>query len=119
MTPRRGRQRPIELSEYRGVWLFAMFDLPVDSKESRRHYARFRGLLLKLGFEMMQFSVYRRYLPSEEASDGLRRKIRTGLPPDGSVALLLVTDKQFGKMEHFLGKKRRSNAEPPDQLQLF
>lgn len=101
------------------MWLFAMFDLPVHTAEGRRKYTQFRTLLLKLGFEMMQFSVYRRYFPSEEASETLRRRIRAAIPSGGLVSLLLVTDKQFAKMETFLGKKRQDNDEPPDQLQLF
>jgi CRISPR/Cas system-associated protein endoribonuclease Cas2 len=28
------------------MWLFAMFDLPVDKKELRREYAQFRASLL-------------------------------------------------------------------------
>lgn len=109
----------LSLSEYRGVWLFAMFDLPVDTQVSRRRYTQFRNLLLKLGFEMMQFSVYARYYPSEEASETCRKHIRKGLPPSGQVRLLMVTDKQFGKMDIYVGKKARDAEQPPDQLVLF
>ncbi len=109
----------LELSEYRGVWLFAMFDLPVVSKEDRRRYTQFRTLLLKLGFEMMQYSVYARYFPSEEASQVHKKRIKKGLPPAGQVRLVTITDKQFGKMDVFLGKKAASTEEPPDQLLLF
>ncbi len=35
----------------------AMFDLPTDTKQSRREYALFRKHLLKNGFQMMQYSV--------------------------------------------------------------
>ena len=37
-------------SEYRSMWLFAMFDLPVKTKQQRRAYSRFRNLLLQEGF---------------------------------------------------------------------
>lgn len=112
-------QRRLELSEYRGVWIFAMFDLPVLSKEERRRATQFRKLLLTLGFEMMQFSVYARYFPREEAAETIRKRLRKGIPPAGQVRLMLVTDKQFGKMEIFYGKKRADAESPPDQLQLF
>ena len=78
-----------------------------------------RNLLLKLGFDMMQFSVYARYFPREEAAETLRKRVRQGIPPKGQVRLLLVTDKQFGKMEVYFGKKRADAEPPPDQLQLF
>lgn len=40
------------------MWVFAMFDLPVDSKDARRQYSRFRKELLKQGFMMLQYSGY-------------------------------------------------------------
>ena len=101
------------------MWLFAMFDLPTDTKESRREYTRFRNELLKAGFAMMQFSVYARYCPSEEASDVHRKRVRKVLPPDGHVRLVAITDRQFGKMEIFHGRKRRETEEPPEQLMLI
>ena len=57
------------LSAYRSVWLMAMFDLPVETPDNKRDYVRFRKALLKDGFMMLQFSVYARYIPSEEAAE--------------------------------------------------
>ncbi len=112
-------QARLELSEYRGVWLFTMFDLPVVSDEDRRRYTKFRNELLKEGFSMMQFSVYARYYPDEESSQAHRARIRKAIPPGGHVRLLAVTDRQFGKMEVFYGKKQQPTEEPPPQLLLF
>ena len=101
------------------MWLFAMFDLPVDTKQARREYTRFRKALLKQGFTMLQFSVYARYCPSEDASLAHRGHVNTFLPPDGQVRLLSVTDRQFGKMEVYFGKNRVPTEDPPAQLMLF
>ncbi|MEW6202936.1 MAG: CRISPR-associated endonuclease Cas2 [bacterium] len=101
------------------MWLFAMFDLPVDTKDARRQYTRFRKHLLDEGFIMIQFSVYARYCPSEEHAAAYRKHARDALPPDGEVRLLSVTDKQFGKMEVYLGEERQEPEEPPKQLMLF
>ena len=106
-------------SEYQAVWLFAMFDLPVDSKESRKRYAQFRKLLLNEGFSMLQFSIYARYFPSEESSGPYKVKIRGKLPPDGQVRLLTVTERQFGKQEVYVGKKRMRAEKEPGQMMLF
>jgi CRISPR-associated protein Cas2 len=108
-----------DLTGYRNVWLFAMFDLPVTTKAARRRYSQFRTLLLQEGFTMLQFSVYARHCASEESSDIIRQNIRYGLPPDGQVRLLAVTDRQFGKMEVFFGKKRKKVEDPPAQIMLF
>ena len=109
----------IELSEYRAMWLFAMFDLPVDTREARREYTRFRKSLLKQGFTMLQFSVYARYCASEEAGQVYRNHVHGILPPDGHVRLMSVTDRQFGKMEVFYGKLREEPEPAPQQLMLF
>ena len=101
------------------MWLFTMFDLPVDSREARRHYAEFRKTLVKHGFSMLQFSVYARYHASEEAAELHRGVIKASLPPDGHVRILAVTDRQFGKMENYIGKKRATTEKPPTQLELF
>lgn len=101
------------------MWLFAMFDLPVDSKEARKVYADFRKVLLREGFSMLQYSVYARHCPTEESSDRVRSVVRAVLPAAGQVRLLSVTDRQFGKMEVFFGKKREKTEEPPLQFMLF
>lgn len=107
------------LSKYRAMWLFVVFDLPVKKKRQRRDYARFRKRLLAQGFSMLQFSVYARYCPSEEASVSYRRRVQVILPPEGEVRLLSVTDRQFERMQVFQAKTRRSPEKPPDQLLLF
>lgn len=101
------------------MWLFAMFDLPVDTKKARRDYTRFRKALLADGFSMLQYSVYARYCPGEEASRVHYRRARIALPPDGQVRLLFVTDRQFGKMEVYYGKNRKPAEAPPPQMMLF
>jgi CRISPR-associated protein Cas2 len=106
-------------SGYQWMWLFAMFDLPIETKEMRREYARFRTFLLSQGFSMLQLSVYARHCPSEESGEGIRRRVGESVPPHGQVRLLLVTDRQFGKMEVYFGKNRRPAEEPPSQLMLF
>lgn len=107
------------ISEYRGVWLMAMFDLPVDTKDARREYARFRKSLISNGFTMLQYSVYARYFHSEEASEPTRKAVARSLPPDGQVRLVMITDRQFGKMELFIGKRRAEPEKAPEQLMLF
>jgi len=101
------------------MWLFAMFDLPVNTKKARKRYARFRKLLLENGFSMLQYSVYARYCAGEEIAAAHRRRIRAAIPPEGYVRLLSVTDRQFGKMESYIGKSSKPTEESPAQLTLF
>ena len=113
------KEENIELSGYRAMWLFACFDLPVDSKEARKQYTRFRNSLIKQGFTMLQFSVYARFCASEESGEIHRKKVRAALPPDGQVRIISITDKQFGKMEVYYGQNRVPTEDPPMQMSFF
>lgn len=97
----------------------AMFDLPVLEAADKRNYVRFRKALLKDGFMMLQFSVYARYIRSEEAAEAHRKLVRQAVPALGEVRLIAVTDYQFGKMEVFRGKRPRAPEKPQPQLLLF
>lgn len=110
---------PTTPSKYRAMWLFAMFDLPVDSKKARRRYAQFRKALLRAGFSKLQYSVYARFFASEEASEAHRKALRSGVPPEGQVRFLSVTDRQFGKMEVVDGGIETEAEKPPRQVELF
>jgi len=101
------------------MWLFALFDLPVDTPKARHCYSRFRTALLKEGFRMLQFSVYARYCDSEDKTNIIRKRLKSALPPAGQVRFLAVTDRQFGKMEVYYGKMPCSAEKPPQQLLLF
>lgn len=107
------------LSQYQAVWLVAMFDLPVKTKRERKAYAAFRKTLLRRGFTMLQYSVYARYCPSEEASHTHRRHLANTLPNRGQVRFMAITDRQFGKMEVFFGRDRVQTERAPDQIMLF
>ncbi|HMS17231.1 MAG TPA: CRISPR-associated endonuclease Cas2 [Planctomycetota bacterium] len=107
------------LSEFRGMWLFTLFDLPVDPKARRRDAANFRKELLKRGFQMLQYSVYAQYFPSEESCSACRSQVKCIVPKDGQVRIMAVTDHQFGKMDVFQGKTILKAEPPPEQLLLF
>ena len=109
----------MNLSGYRAVWIFAMFDLPVNTPRARRQYTEFRKSLLRDGFTMVQYSIYVRHCASEENAQVHYNRVRNFLPPEGDVRLLKITDKQFGRMEIFWGKTRKPIPHPPQQLELF
>lgn len=101
------------------MWLIAMFDLPVETKEDRRAHALFRKDLLKLGFVMLQFSVYARCVPSEESGAVFRKAIRHALPSRGNVRILTLTDAQYARTQVFEGTKPQTPEHAPAQLELF
>ena len=107
------------ISGYRAMWIVVMFDLPVKSKEQRKRATEFRKALVADGFEMMQFSVYFRPCPSDENAVVHVRRVRALLPPEGRVRILRITDKQFGRMLSFFGRKSNPVEKMPSQLGMF
>ncbi len=101
------------------MWLYAMFDLPVETKRQRKEAALFRKNLVKDGFSMFQYSVYIRHCASGENAEVHRKRVKGFLPDEGSVTILTVTDKQFGSMLTFYGKKAKVVPPAPVQLELF
>jgi CRISPR-associated protein Cas2 len=101
------------------MWIFAIFDLPVDTKEARRHYSGFRKNLLKDGFTMLQYSVYVRHCRSLENTDVHYRRVKTFLPPDGEVRMFTITEKQFSRMQTYIGKVREQPEATPSQIEMF
>jgi len=101
------------------MWVIVLFDLPTDTKKARRQYVEFRKELLNDGFTMMQYSVYKRHCASEENAQVHISRVKSVLPPDGEVRIVKITDKQFGKIEVFFGKKRKPIEHAPVQLQFF
>lgn len=109
----------VELNAYRTMWLFTLFDLPVDTKASRRAYTQFRKFLLRDGFVKVQYSVYARVCTSREAVDTHIKRVEAHVPDDGEVRILTLTDKQFGQQQIFWGKTRKQPKKPPRQLEFF
>ncbi|MBI4177951.1 CRISPR-associated endonuclease Cas2 [bacterium] len=107
------------LNKYRTMWLMVMFDLPTEDARARRAYGLFRKGLLKNGFNMMQFSVYTRHCASRENADVHAKRVQSLLPGEGMVSVLTITDKQFGAIKNFWGRKRRKPQPAPNQLELF
>lgn len=101
------------------MWVLAMFDLPVETVAQKKRYVRFRKALLRSGFRQIQYSVYARDCPSRENARVHVARVEQAVPEEGEVRVLLVTDKQFERMEVFWGKSARPPEKPSPQLSLF
>jgi len=101
------------------MWILVFFDLPTETKKDRKSYARFRKELLKDGFSMFQFSIYIRHCSSRENRNVHVNRVKKFIPEKGSVGILSVTDKQFGMMQIFEGRKKASGFVEPHQMELF
>lgn len=101
------------------MWMMVLFDIPVDTKKSRKEAADFRHYLLDQGFQMSQFSVYLKHLSGKEQANALTKKIEKVVPAYGNIKILYFTDKQYENIVSFHGRVRQSSSKNPAQLALF
>lgn len=104
---------------WRSMWVIAMFDLPTDTPQERKAYARFRKSLLEDGFTMMQYSIYVRHCASIENAEVHVKRMGNLVPAAGEVRFLTITDKQFGRIKIYVGKMRQKTPPSPSQLEFF
>lgn len=99
------------------MWTLVLFDLPTTSAFLRRMYGRFRKQLMKLGFEMLQKSVYLRWEDSDDAAEALRRRVQGILPSEGQVTILPLTQRAWQNVHVMInGEPRPPRAKPEDFL---
>ena len=81
------------------------FDLQVKTKAQRKQYTEFRKYLINEGYTMVQYSVYSRTVRNSDDAAKYVDRIRKNLPPEGSVRVMTVTEKQYASMEILVGEK--------------
>ena len=106
-------------SEYRIMWGLVLFDLPTETKKEKKAYSDFRKNLQRDGFTMFQFSIYVRHCASQENAEVHIKRVKSFLPEHGQIGIMCITDKQFGNIELFYGKKVQPPNTPGQQLELF
>ncbi len=85
--------------------IILMFDLPMTDDKTKKEYTKFKNHLTKLGYSMMQYSVYVRTILDKSKYDQELKRVGKYLPTDGNIRLLLITEKQYHDMQILLGKK--------------
>lgn len=88
---------------YEFMRLVLFFDLPMKTKKEVKIYTHFRKYLIKNGYMMMQFSVYCKIFPNREATVKHVNILKKNVPKEGQIRLLLVTEKQYSKIEIIVG----------------
>lgn len=96
--------------------VLVFFDLPTETAENKREYRKFRNMLIKNGFLMMQESVYCRMLLTPSAGKAVLDVIRKNRPSDGIVQVMTVTEKQFAGMEYLTGEYHSEIIESDERL---
>lgn len=95
------------------------FDLPTESLMDKREYRNFRKYLIKKGFIMMQESVYCKLALNQTIANSIIAGLRENKPNKGLVQILVITEKQFGRMEYLVGDKYSTIIDTDDRLVIL
>lgn len=93
---------------YRFMRVFVMFDLPVETKKQVRVYTRFRKELINDGFLMMQYSIYVKSVINQDSANSTVNRLRRILPQHGHIRTMIITEKQYEKMQILLGEENEN-----------
>jgi CRISPR-associated protein Cas2 len=100
--------------------IIVMFDLPTDTIENKKLYARFRKFLICDGYTMIQYSVYSRICRDGESARLHIERLKRRAPQEGAVRVLLITNKQFADAVIVTGIKTNQEKKINEsQLLLF
>ena len=99
--------------------MIVFFDLPTLTKQDRRIAQQFRNFLVKDGYTMLQLSVYSRICKGEADIEKHAKRLKLLIPENGSVRMLVVTEKQYASMTIFVGEIKKEEKLGAEQLLLF
>lgn len=96
--------------------VIVMFDLPVDTREQRRAYRRYRTWLTKSGFVMMQQSIYSKIVLNPTAAQFLRMQIRNQEVKEGLIQVMTITERQYADIELVIGETQSETLDDMRRL---
>jgi CRISPR-associated protein Cas2 len=85
--------------------LIVMYDLPMTTTSNIRDYNKFRNLLFKEGFIMIQESVYCKLFLNQDQLKYGEKSLKKLMPKKGNIRSIAVTEKQYQNMIIHVGSK--------------
>ena len=99
--------------------IIVFFDLPTETSNDKRNYRKFRRMLIKNGFMMIQESVYCRMVLNNSVVKSVTEIIKKNKPERGLVQLLTVTEKQYSSMCYITGKSTGDVIDTDERLVIL
>ena len=99
--------------------VIVFFDLPVETLENKRNYRQFRKFLIKKGFMMLQESVYCKIALNQTVANAIVGAVKINKPDDGLVQMVVITEKQYSRMEYVVGEKQSSIIDSDERLVIL
>ena len=92
---------------YKQMRLILIYDLPVTDEENRKIYSRFHRNIIRLGFYMLQYSVYSKVIRNDTSMKQYLYKLERVVPKVGNIVVLKITEKQYQDMIYLRGDKNK------------
>lgn len=90
---------------YKQMRLILIYDLPMIEEVDRKNYSRFHNRIKRMGFYMIQYSVYTKVLTNETNYNQIKKKLSVIIPNSGNVIIFKLTEKQFQGLIYLRGEK--------------
>lgn len=104
---------------YRFMRTLLFFDLPTIEQNDQKAYRKFVREIKKLGFYMLQESVYVKMSIDRQSQMGIISKVKKISPGKGSVMVLSVTEKQFSQMQIIIGENKTDVITTDERLVIL
>lgn len=101
---------------FRYMRTILFFDLPSVTNKDKKIYRKFVKDIKKMGFYMIQESVYVKLSINNKAAENTKNKVNSFLPDSGSVILLTITEKQFNSMDILIGEIKTDVISSTDRV---
>ncbi|MCM1350667.1 MAG: CRISPR-associated endonuclease Cas2 [Prevotella sp.] len=82
------------------------FDLPTLTAIDQRNYRKFVKEIKKLGFYMIQESVYVKMSIDYQVMESMIKRVKSIVPSKGNIMVLSVTEKQFSQLKILVGDNK-------------
>lgn len=99
--------------------VIVFFDLPTETGDDKRQYRKFRKFLIQKGFLMMQESVYCKLALNTTVADSIVQAVKANKPESGLVQLLVITEKQFSRMEFIVGTSKSDILDSDERIVIL
>lgn len=92
---------------YKQLRLMLIYDLPMKEETDKKSYSKFHNKITRLGFYMIQYSVYTKVLTNESNYLQIKNKLNTIIPNSGSIIIFKITEKQFQDLIYLRGERNK------------
>ena len=83
------------VARHSGYWISVILDLPERSKADRAQGSQFKSFLKQRGFQMLQPSLYVKFVFTEASAKSACESVLKFSPKKGKMTVLRMTDLQF------------------------